>query len=190
MVQVGFIPGVVKSVAYWNIRTIPLRLELTAFLLDFSAALSMMYGQQQKIKADMARRNGAFHKPYQRLPLRDWFSFDRLGLVVLFLILISHSHPTFASVQSPPQVFAQDQSLTSQAVNGTYTLECLQVKAPVLNPNEGCQQILMVHTFAESYGKPFVGKCLFPVCHVQRLWSETITLSLNAMLSRFWCTKY
>lgn len=93
----------------------------------------------------------------------------RRHITVLFLILMTMSHSTLAldSVTSPSA--AQTQSLSNSATNKSSLLECLQVAAPVLNPDDGCQQTLMVHTFAFSYGQPFVGKSNM---HVMELLSD------------------
>jgi hypothetical protein len=82
----------------------------------------------------------------------------RRHITVLFLILMTISHSTLAldNIASPSA--APTQSLSDSATNNSTLLECLQVAAPVLSPDDGCQRTLMVHTFAFSYGQPFVGK--------------------------------
>jgi hypothetical protein len=81
---------------------------------------------------------------------------------ILFLILMTILHSTFALHAISPRSTAQTQTLTSHAAENSSLLECLQVAPPIFSPVEGCQQLLMVHTFAYSYGQPFVGKSQVP----------------------------
>lgn len=41
--------------------------------------------------------------------------------------------------------------------NNGALLECVQIARPIAIPSAACQQILMVHDFALSYGQPFIG---------------------------------
>ncbi|KAI4936748.1 uncharacterized protein J4E92_001472 [Alternaria infectoria] len=50
------------------------------------------------------------------------------------------------------------------------------VAPPVLSPVDACQQTLMVHTFASSYGQPFVGQFNPPECSFNRVtFNFTVT---------------
>jgi hypothetical protein len=99
-------------------------------------------------------------------PVLAW-RWPRMGQVkaqhfpILFLILMTISHSTFASSEISSRSTAQIQRLTPRAVDNSSLLECLQVAPPVSKPAGGCEQSLMVHTFAYSYGQPFVGKWPF-----------------------------
>lgn len=75
----------------------------------------------------------------------------RLLFSSLLVILITMPSSSASSV-------AQFSSLTSRSADDSSLLDCLQVAAPVFSPTGGCQQTLMIHTFAQSYGEPFVGK--------------------------------
>ncbi|KAK7732776.1 hypothetical protein SLS57_000719 [Botryosphaeria dothidea] len=56
-------------------------------------------------------------------------------------------------------------------------LEVLEVDPPVLAPTQSaCQQTLMVHVFAYSYGDPFVGSYVPPACDFNRVtFNLTVT---------------
>jgi hypothetical protein len=114
---------------------------------------SIMVDQEQKSKSILARRNGEILEQ-EKLP-RARPSNGSLHLLTLLLMLISLSQSTSAFLTTPPHVHTP--SLRTRATNQSSPLECLQVAPPVLSPGR-CQQTLMVHTFAASYGQPFVGK--------------------------------
>ncbi|KAH9876051.1 hypothetical protein J1614_003930 [Plenodomus biglobosus] len=83
-------------------------------------------------------------------------SFQSLSIL---LMLITFAQITVAALITPASF--RDLSvkpLSSWSANDASPLECLQVAPPVLSPTGGCQQTLMIHTFASSYGQPFVGK--------------------------------
>lgn len=61
-----------------------------------------------------------------------------------------------SALVTPPQLLLQSPALSSPT-NESSLLECLQVALPIAIPSAACQQTLMVHTFAFSYGQPFVG---------------------------------
>lgn len=90
--------------------------------------------------------------------------YTRMGLVkqrfitVLFLTLMTITHSTLASHAVLLRSDAHVPSLSSRAADNSSLLQCLQVASPVFSPASGCQTTLMVHTFAYSYGQPFVGK--------------------------------
>jgi hypothetical protein len=48
-------------------------------------------------------------------------------------------------------------STLNNPTNEYFLLECLQVAPPIAIPSAACQQTLMVHAFAFSYGQPFIG---------------------------------
>lgn len=78
-----------------------------------------------------------------------------LSYLVLVIIL---PHVALASLATTTNPIFKHQPIFKRAANGSSTLECLQVAAPVLSPDQGCQQTLMSYIFALSYGQPFVGK--------------------------------
>jgi hypothetical protein len=127
------------------------------------------------------RNNGAFG-------WRTWGSFKEglwtlstpgassngpMHLISFFLMVTTLSQSTFALLTTPPQPHILTPALQSNVWNDSSLLQCLQVASPVLSPLGGCQQTLMVHTFAYSYGNPFIGKWLF------QLTLQTSLLFLN-----------
>jgi hypothetical protein len=82
----------------------------------------------------------------------------RWPLISLFLMLIAISLSTLAVLLALPRNFPYTPSISKRAANESSLLECFQVAAPIPNPARHCQQVLMVHTFALSYGQLFVGK--------------------------------
>jgi hypothetical protein len=88
-------------------------------------------------------------------------SAERKPFISIFLMLIAFSHFTLALRTTPPQTTSQTRTLAKRAANDSSLLECLQLAPPVLSPAGGCQRTLMVHTFAYSYGQPFIGECEF-----------------------------
>lgn len=90
------------------------------------------------------------------IPSRRVFCSMRIlfSSVLTILLALPLSSATFV-VPSPSPFHVP--SLTSRAAGNSSLLECLQVAAPVSSSN-GCQQTLMVHTFAWSYGQPFKGE--------------------------------
>ncbi|KAF2833406.1 hypothetical protein CC86DRAFT_9333 [Ophiobolus disseminans] len=96
--------------------------------------------------------------------------------VPLFIMLISISPSIFALLVVPPQSFPSIQSLSGRAAENSSLLQCLQVAPPTLSPGQDCQQTLMVHTFAFSYGQPFVGTYYPPACDFNRVvFNFTVT---------------
>jgi hypothetical protein len=93
-------------------------------------------------------------------PLRAAPIYGQSRLVALLLILMTLSQSASALLTTPPfaQSRSQTLSLRNRATNESSLLECLEVTPPVLSPTDACQQTLMVHTFAYSYGQPFVGQ--------------------------------
>jgi len=123
-----------------------------------------------------ARRNGELLElasPMGAVPNNG-----RLCLVTLLLILMTLSQSTSALLTTTPlaQPYPQTVSLRNRATNESSLLECLQVAPPVLSPVDACQQTLMVHTFASSYGQPFVGQFNPPECSFNRVtFNFTVT---------------
>jgi hypothetical protein len=82
----------------------------------------------------------------------------RSPLLTIILMLITISTSTLAVFATPTRPLSHTLSLAHRASNDSSLLECLQVTPPILSPVGSCQQTLMAHTFAASYGQPFVGK--------------------------------
>jgi hypothetical protein len=99
----------------------------------------------------------------KRSPHRAW-RYERVGqcyrrqIMALFLILMTISHLALALRTVTSSSTTQAQPLMGRAADNSSLLECLQVAPPILSSDHGCQQTLMVHTFAFSYGQPFIGK--------------------------------
>jgi hypothetical protein len=82
-------------------------------------------------------------------------------LVCTILMLITLSFPVVALPPTSDQRgLLSPRVLASHAENQTSTLlDVFQVSPPVRTPKDAsCQQTLMVHSFAFSYGQPFVGE--------------------------------
>ncbi|KAH7389664.1 peptide N-acetyl-beta-D-glucosaminyl asparaginase amidase A-domain-containing protein [Phaeosphaeria sp. MPI-PUGE-AT-0046c] len=102
---------------------------------------------------------------------------------VLFLILMTILHSTLASHAGLLQSGTRIPSLSNRAVaNNSSMLQCLQVAPPVLSPAGECQATLMVHTFAFSYGQPFIGIYDPPSCDFNRV---TINLTVTSVGRQF-----
>lgn len=95
-------------------------------------------------------------------PTQAW-RYTRMGqkrlqpIAILFLILMTITQSTLAFHEIASRSNSRFPSLTARAADNSSLLECLEVAPPVLSPSGGCQQTLMVYTFALSYGQPFVG---------------------------------
>ncbi|KAF9693572.1 hypothetical protein EKO04_008494 [Ascochyta lentis] len=91
-------------------------------------------------------------------------------------MLITVPRVTLALLITPPQLLHQSPVLNSPANNESPLLECLQVAPPLAIPSATCQQTLMVHTFAFSYGQPFLGQYYPPECRYNRVvFNLTVT---------------
>jgi hypothetical protein len=90
--------------------------------------------------------------------LPHWSHFKKQHFPILCLILMTISQSTFASRAIPSRSTGQIQDFANRAVDNSSLLECLQVAPPISLPASGCEQSLMVHTFAYSYEQPFVGE--------------------------------
>ncbi|OAK99739.1 hypothetical protein IQ06DRAFT_223242 [Phaeosphaeriaceae sp. SRC1lsM3a] len=104
---------------------------------------------------------------------------------VLFLILMTISHSTLAShavlLQSNAHISS---SSTRAAADNSSLLQCLQVAPPVLSSAGDCQSILMVHTFAYSYGQPFIGNYEPPSCDFNRVTMALTVTSAGRQFDR------
>lgn len=105
----------------------------------------------------------------------------RLALpsITFLLILMTLFQPILASKASLQSLMHHvNPTLTGRATNETASLlECLQVAPPVLSPKKSCQETLMVHEFAFSYGIPFIGAYSPPDCEFNRV---TINLTVTS----------
>lgn len=126
-------------------------------LLDYSQKCGVGMYSQEQIRGSMVawswKGMGQVGKHHMA---RRQVAFDKLFLSLL-IVLITISPSTLALLVLPPQSVPHLPSLAGRAVDNSSLLECLQVGPPVLSSAGGCQQVLMVHTFAFSYGEPFVG---------------------------------
>lgn len=86
------------------------------------------------------------------LPVAALIAFARVLASVLLLAALAL--PTASANRAP----AGPRELAVRADNASSQLAVLEVDPPVLAPAQpACQQTLMVHVFAYSYGTPFVG---------------------------------
>jgi hypothetical protein len=116
-----------------------------------------MYTQEQEDSTMPARLLGEEYQVVNRHCYRRLVPSGLRQPLILLLIMLMMS-PSLALLVGPTRSISQTQSLSVRSVANTSLLECLQVAAPVLSLAEDCQQTLMVHTFALSYGQPFIGK--------------------------------
>ncbi|KAL1797239.1 hypothetical protein ACET3X_003845 [Alternaria dauci] len=98
------------------------------------------------------------------------------------IIWLSHIHIDFLTWRSSSR--PQTVSLRNRATNESSLLECLEVTPPVLSPTDACQQTLMVHTFAYSYGQPFVGQYNPPNCSFNRVTINFTVTSAGRQFDR------
>lgn len=93
-------------------------------------------------------------------------------LTWVYHICLLHSHGAFA-YRSGVYSFPQDTPASDQILfdpvppfNSTAPLPCLEVTTPVVKPSDEdtqCTQVLMHHSFGNSYGKPFIGNASCPL---------------------------
>ncbi|KAB5577673.1 peptide N-acetyl-beta-D-glucosaminyl asparaginase amidase A-domain-containing protein [Coniochaeta sp. 2T2.1] len=116
--------------------------------------------------------------PKPRRSVLPWLACLALALLV------------FAGGRTPPPVARRQSSYTTSSAAASPTvLECFQVAPPVLTPKgatesdglevfmdagnsasgEVCTQLLMEHSFANSYGQPFIGSYTPPSCAFNRV---------------------
>ncbi|KAH6639460.1 peptide N-acetyl-beta-D-glucosaminyl asparaginase amidase A-domain-containing protein [Boeremia exigua] len=97
-------------------------------------------------------------------------------LLFMCLMLIAVPHFTSAVLVAPPQLLFQSPASNISTNVESSPLECLQVAPPIAIPSAACQQTLMVHTFAFSYGQPFIGRYSPPNCEYNRVvFNFTVT---------------
>ncbi|KAF1849583.1 uncharacterized protein K460DRAFT_261 [Cucurbitaria berberidis CBS 394.84] len=144
-----------------------------------------MYNQEQNRDAVLARCRKQLPKADMREPLaRAAAGKGLLHIVSVLLMLMTMIRSTFALLTTPPQLSNQRHSLTSRAANESFPLECVQVAPPIMSPTGGCQQTLMVHTFAASYGQPFIGTYSPPDCEFNRITFNLIVTSAGRQFDR------
>ena len=109
-----------------------------------------------------------------------------LPFVSFLLILMTLSHPILASLASPQsQLHRVGSALAARSPNETAPLlQCLQVSPPVLTSKTNCEQTLMVHEFAFSYGDPFVGAYTPPKCDFNRVTINFTVTSAGRQFDR------
>lgn len=120
-----------------------------------------MYSQEQRRYSILSQISGEpteMEITMQKAPRRAAANKESLHIISLLLMLIMLSQTTFASLTTPSDLHTLGHSFSSRATNETAPLECVQVASPVQSPTGACQQTLMIHTFAYSYGQPFIGK--------------------------------
>lgn len=98
-------------------------------------------------------------------------------------MLITVPDFTFALL-TPPQLLLQSPASEASTVNASSPLECLQVAHPIAIPLSACQQTLMVHTFAFSYGQPFIGEYTPPDCEYNRVVFNFTVMSAGRQFDR------
>lgn len=113
--------------------------------------------QEQDCGPMFAHAEEGMERAVKRRVPRRLVTFDKALPLISLLIILIISPTTLASLVVSPRPDPHFQPLTTRAVENSSLLECLQVEAPVYSPS-GCQGTLMVHTFAFSYGQPFVGQ--------------------------------
>lgn len=118
-------------------------------MCDLELSCNQLRGQRDKeLEKELGGRNS---------PQRSTYSGRLLQVLTICLMLISVPHVTFALLITPPQSLLQSPASSTPANNEYSLLDCLQVVHPIAISSAACQQTLMVHTFAFSYGQPFVG---------------------------------
>lgn len=101
-------------------------------------------------------------------------------------MLITLSLPILASPSSPQShLHRTGSALAARSPNDTAPLlECLQVSPPVSSPKKSCEQTIMVHEFAFSYGIPFVGTYTPPDCSFNSLTINFTVTSAGRQFDR------
>ncbi|KAF2085967.1 hypothetical protein K490DRAFT_21031, partial [Saccharata proteae CBS 121410] len=81
------------------------------------------------------------------------------------------------AVRQLPNLISGRADAAKTAANATALLEDLEVDPPVYTPSvPDCQEVLMVHVFAYSYGEPYVGDYEPPSCDFNRVvFNFTVT---------------
>ncbi|CBX92267.1 predicted protein [Plenodomus lingam JN3] len=104
-----------------------------------------------------------------------------LHFLTILLMLIPLAHTTVASHIAQRDFDSHMDPWSSLDANDSSPLECLQVAPPVLSPAGGCQQTLMIHTFAQSYGQPFYSP---PACGFNRITINFTVTSTGRQFDR------
>ncbi|KAF2204742.1 hypothetical protein GQ43DRAFT_121191 [Delitschia confertaspora ATCC 74209] len=130
---------------------------------SFSGTNSTLRSTSRKMRCDGKTATGKIHR-----------------LISPFLLLITLPQSVFGylPIQQQPKSFVPKPFLSSRASNQSSSLlDVIQVSQPVLSPeNATCKQVLMEHSFAYSYGKPFVGHYVPPSCDFNRVtFNLTVT---------------
>ncbi|KAJ4994283.1 peptide-n4-(n-acetyl-beta-glucosaminyl)asparagine amidase a [Stagonosporopsis vannaccii] len=137
-------------------------------MCDSERSCIQLLGQRDKeLAKELGRQNSPQHSTY---------SGRLLQVLTICLMLISVPHVASALLITPPQLLLQSPASSTPANNECTLLECLQVAHPIAISSAACQQTLMTHTFAFSYGQPFVGEYLPPDCKYNRvIFNFTVT---------------
>lgn len=137
--------------------------------------------------------------PIRRFSLSIRVAFAALNVFLLTYLSLDYSHQTGINLaREAATVATRDAQLHVRAA-ATSLLEVFQVYPPVLTVTPGgvleitdgssnatvdiidnhrpsCQQTLVIHSFAYSYGQPFVGSYTPPSCSFNRVtWNLTVT---------------
>ncbi|OCK81792.1 hypothetical protein K432DRAFT_294695 [Lepidopterella palustris CBS 459.81] len=104
---------------------------------------------------------------------------------ILILIPLTCSVLAYLTARGQPDL-PSFKSLASRALDQSSSfLDVFQVSPPVLSPAEsGCAQTLMVHSFAFSYGQPFVGEYTPPSCDFNRVTFNLTVTSAGRQFDR------
>ncbi|KAF2845760.1 hypothetical protein T440DRAFT_257241 [Plenodomus tracheiphilus IPT5] len=100
---------------------------------------------------------------------------------LLLLIIFAQS---VVALSTPAKHHNPVKPRLSRAANDSSLLECLQVAPPILTPAGECQQTLMTHTFAYSYGQPFVGIYSPAACDFNRVTIKFTVTSAGRQFDR------
>lgn len=93
-------------------------------------------------------------------------------------------HLTAWAENKTPTVKRQATYTSSSTTASPTVLECFEVEPPVLTPSASCSQVLMVHSFAFSYGMPFVGDYTPPSCDFNRVVMNFTVTSAGRQFDR------
>ncbi|OCL04515.1 hypothetical protein AOQ84DRAFT_300730 [Glonium stellatum] len=96
---------------------------------------------------------------------------------MLILISLPYSVLAFLTTPGQPELLSF-RTLANRASNlSSSLLEVFQVSPPILSPADAtCKQTLMVHSFAYSYGHPYVGEYTPPSCEFNKVtFNFTVT---------------
>ncbi|KAF2490870.1 hypothetical protein BU16DRAFT_469035 [Lophium mytilinum] len=109
-------------------------------------------------------------------------------LVCTIIMLMTLSFHVLASPSSASEYrgLLPHRMLAGRASNQSSSfLDVFQVSPPVLSPEDApCEKTLMVHSFAFSYGKPFVGEYSPPSCDFNRVTFNFTVVSAGRQFDR------